>query len=37
MTFFLAENLAINFGGVRAVEDVSFTVQKGEVFTIRCA
>ena len=34
MTFFLAENLAINFGGVRAVEDVSFTVQKGEVFTI---
>jgi branched-chain amino acid transport system ATP-binding protein len=34
VTFFLAENLAINFGGVRAVEDVSFTVQKGEVFTI---
>ena len=34
MTFFRAENLAINFGGVRAVEDVSFTVQKGEVFTI---
>jgi branched-chain amino acid transport system ATP-binding protein len=34
VTFFLAENLAITFGGVRAVEDVSFTVQKGEVFTI---
>ena len=34
MTFFRAENLAINFGGVRAVDDVSFTVQKGEVFTI---
>ena len=34
MTFFRAENLAINFGGIRAVDDVSFTVQKGEVFTI---
>jgi len=34
MTFFRAEDLAINFGGVRAVADVSFTVQKGEVFTI---
>jgi branched-chain amino acid transport system ATP-binding protein len=34
MTFFRAENLAINFGGVRAVDDVSFSVQKGEVFTI---
>ena len=34
MTFFRAENLAINFGGVRAVDDVSFAVQKGEVFTI---
>jgi branched-chain amino acid transport system ATP-binding protein len=34
MTFFQVENLAINFGGIRAVDDVSFTVQKGEVFTI---
>ena len=34
MTFFRAENLAINFGGIRAVDDVSFTVQKDEVFTI---
>jgi branched-chain amino acid transport system ATP-binding protein len=34
MTFFQAENLAINFGGIRAVDGVSFTVQKGEVFTI---
>jgi branched-chain amino acid transport system ATP-binding protein len=34
MTFFKAENLAINFGGIRAVDDVSFTVEKGEVFTI---
>ena len=34
MTFFQAENLTINFGGIRAVDDVSFTVSKGEVFTI---
>ena len=34
MTFFQAENLAINFGGIRAVDDVSFTVERGEVFTI---
>ena len=34
MTFFRAEDLAINFGGVRAVADVSFTVPKGEVVTI---
>ena len=34
MTFFQAENLAINFGGIKAVDDVSFAVEKGEVFTI---
>jgi branched-chain amino acid transport system ATP-binding protein len=34
MTILRAEHLAINFGGVRAVDDVSFAVQKGEVFTI---
>jgi branched-chain amino acid transport system ATP-binding protein len=34
VTFFQAENLTINFGGIRAVDDVSFTVSKGEVFTI---
>ena len=34
MTFFQAENLAVNFGGIRAVDDVSFAVEKGEVFTI---
>ena len=34
MTFFRAENLAIHFGGIRAVDGVSFTLQKGEVFTI---
>jgi branched-chain amino acid transport system ATP-binding protein len=34
VTFFQADNLTINFGGIRAVDDVSFTVSKGEVFTI---
>ncbi len=34
MTFFQADNLIINFGGIRAVDDVSFAVSKGEVFTI---
>ena len=34
VTFFQAENLIINFGGIRAVDDVSFAVSKGEVFTI---
>ena len=32
--FFTAEHLAIRFGGVVAVNDVSFSVKKGEVFTI---
>jgi branched-chain amino acid transport system ATP-binding protein len=34
VTFFQADNLSINFGGIRAVDDVSFAVSKGEVFTI---
>ena len=34
MTFFKAENISIDFGGVRAVNDVSFHVEKGTVFTI---
>ncbi len=34
MTLFEADNLSINFGGIRAVDDVSFSVRKGEVFTI---
>jgi branched-chain amino acid transport system ATP-binding protein len=29
-----AENLAVHFGGVKAVNDVSFEVRKGEVFTL---
>ncbi len=34
MTLFKAENLAIQFGGIRAVDDVNFEVEPGEVFTI---
>jgi branched-chain amino acid transport system ATP-binding protein len=34
MTFFAAEDLAINFGGIRAVDGVSFQVEQGQVFTI---
>ena len=34
MTFFAAEGLVINFGGIRAVDGVSFTVERGQVFTI---
>jgi branched-chain amino acid transport system ATP-binding protein len=34
MSFFKVENLSIQFGGVKAVSNVSFEVEKGEVFTI---
>jgi branched-chain amino acid transport system ATP-binding protein len=34
MTFFKADGLAINFGGIRALDGVSFEVTPGEVFTI---
>ena len=34
MSFFRAENLGIRFGGVVAVDNVSFEVRRGEVFTI---
>jgi len=34
MTFFKAENISIDFGGIRAVSEVSFEVEKGTVFTI---
>ncbi|MBL8383173.1 MAG: ABC transporter ATP-binding protein [Burkholderiales bacterium] len=34
MSFFTAENLSIQFGGVKAVTNVSFEVERGEVFTI---
>src|SRR5690606_3718846 len=34
MSLFKAVNLAINFGGVKAVDGVSFEINKGECFTI---
>jgi len=34
VTFFKADALAINFGGIRALDGVSFEVTPGEVFTI---
>jgi branched-chain amino acid transport system ATP-binding protein len=34
VTFFNAEALAINFGGIRALDGVSFEVEPGQVFTI---
>ena len=32
--FFKADDIAINFGGIRAVDGVSFEVEPGQVFTI---
>ena len=34
MSFFKVENLGIRFGGVVAVDKVSFEVKRGEVYTI---
>jgi branched-chain amino acid transport system ATP-binding protein len=34
VSFFKVENLGIRFGGVVAVDDVSFEVKRGEVYTI---
>jgi branched-chain amino acid transport system ATP-binding protein len=34
MSVLAAENLAIEFGGVKAVDDVSFAVRAGEIFAI---
>jgi branched-chain amino acid transport system ATP-binding protein len=34
MTFFKADNLTLKFGGLTAVDSVSFEVQQGEIFTI---
>ena len=34
MSLFKAENLAINFGGVKAVDGVNFEIKEGECFTI---
>ena len=34
MSFFTADKLEINFGGIKALDGVSFAVTQGEVFTI---
>ncbi|WIM09746.1 ABC transporter ATP-binding protein [Enhydrobacter sp.] len=34
MSLFSADDLSVSFGGIRAVDGVSFAVEKGEVFTI---
>jgi branched-chain amino acid transport system ATP-binding protein len=34
VTFFRADDIAINFGGIRAVDGVTFEVEPGQVFTI---
>ncbi|MBC7635870.1 MAG: ABC transporter ATP-binding protein [Acetobacteraceae bacterium] len=34
MSIFVADEIAMNFGGIRAVEGVSFAVEPGEVFSI---
>ena len=34
MSFLLAQDISIHFGGVKAVQDLSFSVEQGEVFSI---
>lgn len=34
MSYLQAENLSVHFGGVKAVQEVSFEVEQGEVFSI---
>jgi len=34
MSLFEAQGISVRFGGIRAVDDVSFNVEKGEVFSI---
>ena len=34
MSFFKADSLSLSFGGLKAVDSVSFDVEKGEIFTI---
>ena len=34
MSYFRAENLALHFGGLKAVDSVSFAVEKGEILSI---
>lgn len=32
--FFLIDNLSISFGGIKALQDISFTMNKGEIFSV---
>ena len=34
MTFFEVKNLSISFGGLKALDDVSFAVKRGEIYAI---
>lgn len=34
MSFLVAENISLQFGGLKAVDKVNFAVEKGEIFTI---
>ena len=34
MSLLVAQDIAISFGGIKAVQDVSFSVEAGEVFSI---
>jgi len=33
-SFFLVDHLAISFGGIKALQDISFTMNKGEIFSV---
>jgi branched-chain amino acid transport system ATP-binding protein len=34
MSFFTVDSISLQFGGLKAVDNVSFSVTKGEIFTI---
>ena len=34
MAFFKVENLSISFGGLKALDDIGFKTEKGEIFAI---
>ncbi|MCP3875240.1 MAG: ABC transporter ATP-binding protein [Desulfobacteraceae bacterium] len=33
-SFFQVDNLSISFGGIKALQDISFTMNKGEIFSV---
>ncbi|MDM8536977.1 ABC transporter ATP-binding protein [Desulfobacterales bacterium HSG17] len=33
-SFFQVDNLSISFGGIKALQDISFTMDKGEIFSV---